>query len=530
MSNRNHYRRLKIATRSGGSRLVALGRKPSGTEQHERDRTAFAVTLGRWRAKTWKQARSLDHDESGSLSIVSVFALMTLTMLLGMVMNSARQVDQKVKLQNAADSATYAGGVVLSRNMNTLAFTNHLLSDVFALTAYFREARDRSSESLTPPILDNWERVAPAFQGSEFLPFDQLGYAIQEKVPGERDMVFTFSEWSAAASDLMLPVFEDILFLELIPKFQRALTDSTPVLAQYAADEIARRHGDAWPVGTELRAVMWRTVGDPIGGVSEGTRRTLPVVDPVMDVTFRQDEYMRTARVQREQLARRYLRDWNNESLQVFDQIAKMSQFSNLWRNFTCAQLTRLLEEEYPSTNLPFQIRDERNDISNVNEHIEGDFMFVGVVYRQQLNNMVPGVFRNPIATDTQAYTQIMMFVPRRRLIRYLPRRRSSNGGTLGGVPGDGLPLPGPPPTTPPPPTPPDDDDQPWLVGYQSGRWYPHDWNLINQNWTMQIVPATTSAIPSILSTQPEINGVTGFDTPELFSLTDEDIRWLSHH
>lgn len=481
---------------------------------------------------TRRLARRLHRDEGGSLSIVSVFALMMLVLLLGMVMNSARQVDQKVKLQNAADSATYAGGVILTRNMNTLAFTNHLLSDVFALTAYFREARDRSSESLTPEILDNWERVAPAFQGSEFPPFDQLGYAIAEKAPHERDMVFTFSEWSYAASELMLPVFEEILAQRMIPEFQRSLTDATPVMTQYAVDEVARRHGQAWPVDTELRGVMWRTNADPVGGMSEMSRRTLPVVDPVMDMTFDQERYFYAARDQRERLARRYLRDWNNESLHAFDVLGKMSQFSNLWRIFTCGQLTRLLDVEYPTTNLPFQIRDERNDISDVNAHIEGDFMFVGIIYRRQINSMIPGVFRNPVVTDTQAYSQISLFVPRRRLLKVYPGSPTPAPEIIGGVPGEGVPLPGPPtPDTPPPPRAPNEDgEQQWTISYQSASWFPHDWNLINQNWTSQLVPATASAIPAMLSTPPEINGVTGFNTPDLLSMDQEDLRWLSHH
>ncbi|MCH8310257.1 MAG: hypothetical protein IIB17_07150, partial [Chloroflexi bacterium] len=73
--------------------------------------------------------------------------------VLGMVINSGLQVDHKVKMQNAADASAYSGGVVLARGMNTLAFTNHLLFDVFALTAYMREARDGSSQSLAPKIL-----------------------------------------------------------------------------------------------------------------------------------------------------------------------------------------------------------------------------------------------------------------------------------------------------------------------------------------------------------------------------------------
>ena len=94
--------------------------------------------------------RKLHADEQGSISIVSVFAVMFLAMLLGMVMNVGRHVDGKLRMQNAADSAAYSGGVVLARGMNTLAFTNNLLCDVFAVTAVLREARDQNSASYTP--------------------------------------------------------------------------------------------------------------------------------------------------------------------------------------------------------------------------------------------------------------------------------------------------------------------------------------------------------------------------------------------
>ena len=71
-------------------------------------------------------------DERGSISFATVFAVLLLTMLLGMVINTGRQIDNKVKLQNAADASTYSGGVVLARGMNSLAFSNHMLCEVFA--------------------------------------------------------------------------------------------------------------------------------------------------------------------------------------------------------------------------------------------------------------------------------------------------------------------------------------------------------------------------------------------------------------
>src|SRR5262245_48467202 len=170
--------------------------------------------------------KTLHRDQSGSISLATVFALLLLTVLMGMVINVGRQVDNKVKLQNAADSATYSGGVVLARGMNTLAFSNRLLCDVFAMTAYLREGRDRNAESLTPEILATWRKIAPELANSNFsssdrqpvlnarpglLAFSELGPAISDKVPLEQDMVRTYSDWMAAVADKLLPTFEQIL-------------------------------------------------------------------------------------------------------------------------------------------------------------------------------------------------------------------------------------------------------------------------------------------------------------------------------
>ena len=69
----------------------------------------------------------IHHDQSGSISVVTVFAFIFLTMVLGMLMNVGRHADRKVKIQNAADAATMSGATVLARGMNTLVFTNHLI-------------------------------------------------------------------------------------------------------------------------------------------------------------------------------------------------------------------------------------------------------------------------------------------------------------------------------------------------------------------------------------------------------------------
>ena len=76
-----------------------------------------------------------------------------MTMILGMVMNVGRQIDGKIRIQNAADAAAYSGGVAVARGMNTLAFTNNLLCEVFSMTAPMREAQEQNAQKFVPSIL-----------------------------------------------------------------------------------------------------------------------------------------------------------------------------------------------------------------------------------------------------------------------------------------------------------------------------------------------------------------------------------------
>src|SRR5579863_3135963 len=73
-----------------------------------------------------RRCGALHRDERGTIGIMSVVTIFTLSIVLAMVINAGRQVDDKVRLQNAADAAAYSGGVVIARGLNALAFANHL--------------------------------------------------------------------------------------------------------------------------------------------------------------------------------------------------------------------------------------------------------------------------------------------------------------------------------------------------------------------------------------------------------------------
>ncbi|NQU26476.1 MAG: Tad domain-containing protein [Candidatus Nealsonbacteria bacterium] len=454
---------------------------------------------------------------------MSVFALMVLTMLLGMVMNVGRQVDGKIRMQNSADAAAYSGGVVLARGMNTLAFTNHLLCDVFSMTAFMREARDRNAQSFTPDILAAWSNVGSVFSSSGFPKFSALGPAIQQKVPMEQQLVDTYSDWAAASSERILPVMEAILAEEMIPQYQQAVVLAFPDVAQAAVREVSRRNGQPDRGREQMTAALWRSSGQPVGGDYEMFDPSLPVVDPVYGMMPNQEEYLSKSRKQRRDYSYRYLRAWNRQAMYIFDREAKMSQFGTLWRSFTSGQLKKLLDE-YPYTNLPFMIRTERADMADPNWHLDRFFTFVAVTYWKNVPERMPGVFENPTQSDSQAYAAVRLFIPRSRLIWIWHRPGGSSSPPIGGVPGDFPPLPGMDTTGSSAPRGPGA----WLVGRQG---VPTQWDLLNQHWTCQLVPATQSSLCDILQTQPPPgDGNEDFVLPNLGGIDSEDIGRISPH
>lgn len=523
-------------------------------------------------------AARLHRDQRGSISIVTVFALLMFTMLLITVVNVGTHVDDKLKMQNAADASAYSGGVIIARGLNGLAFTNHLLCDVFAMTAFLRESRDRNAESLVPPVLDAWDAVGQTLSKSSFDKFRTLGQAIIDKVPKERETVTAFGELSAGSARLTLNVFEHILRERLIGRFQRDLMEMTPDLAQAITAEVARRHGligasnrptaqqqrDQTSRGMQM-GLLWRTTVMPVslGDETAPLTRTLPVIDPdpfeadYARISFA-EEYLQESLEQRRRMAMTYLDDWNFDRLRIFHDRAKMSVFYNLWRIATCEYLESLLTIEYPLTNLPMVMRrtddgrvferlvrqaevvdpnthlSRTNDMQypivmnrlrseiDVDDFVERNFQFVGVVYRKHLPETGPGLFRNPLnqRSDAQTFAQVQVFVPRPRKVLWYPGQPQPipYGGTLGVT----VTLPAAPAG------PGIGQIDPRLERWVNEGWPTH-WDLLNQNWLVQLIPATARNMPQILGTNPGAE-FSVLRLPNYQGVQNRDLKRLSHH
>ncbi|MDP7277392.1 MAG: pilus assembly protein TadG-related protein [Planctomycetaceae bacterium] len=457
----------------------------------------------------------LHRDERGTISIVTLLVLLVFTMLLVMITNVGRHVDDKLKLQNAADAAAVSGGVILTRGLNGLAHTNHLLCEVFAITAFLREGHQRNAEQQVPDILQAWGLAGADLQAATFEPFPPLGRAIVNRVPLEQQAVTAFGNEQAAAAEQFLPIFEQILAEELIPQFQRTLIETVPSLAMATAGEAVRRHArprndvrtdrrrpTSQPGDTPL-CILFRSNTQAIGQSTEShpLLRTLPAVDPSptgsdFGAAGYDQEYFDEALQQRSELANNYLDRWNDQKLSLFDDDARMSRFGGLWRIATRGQLDRLLIQEYPLRNLPFQIRrmidgthpkkmremQRKGRWRQVNGHLDRDYHFVAVVYRRYLEEMGPGLFENPLSkqSDAQAFSQVQIYLPESRYVR-------KNGQWF-----HDLPI--------------RDRRSGQVTGYRrvihADNW-PSDWNLDSQNWTTRIMPASLPNLQQILAQSP---------------------------
>jgi hypothetical protein len=504
----------------------------------------------------------LHRDERGTISILSVVTILGLTMLMGMVINVGRHVDDKIKMQNAADAGAFSGGVILARGMNGLAYSNHLLCDVFALTAFMREARDGNAESLVPEVLAAWSTIGPIFARSEFQKFATMGPAISAKVPMEQEVVTTYCAWARATSELILPVLEYILgqpgpdadqMSHWIPQYERALVRTIPFLAQTMTGEIARRHGvnrlrtaqDEQERGN-LAGVLWRMRAEPVGYPDEAdpNQRVLPAIDTCIyspDASAVGWTALHLQAIQqRRDWSHRYLRDFNAMFLEFFPVEAKMSQFFmggnlGLWAVFTCGQLNRLLDEEYPVTNLPHMMRLSENGLpinsysipsQDLNNHLAQNYMFIAAAYRRHFRETSPRYFFNRLSGDALTFAQVSIFVPRGRMVLVPADGSGSGSGSrpgLGGIPGQpGFNQPSPPPATAG--GEPTGGNMVW-----TGEGWPTHWDLWNQNWTVQLVPATADALGRILQTPPQ-QFAPGVQLPNFCGAAPADLRRMNTH
>lgn len=497
-----------------------------------------------------RRIASAHHDQRGTISLLSTFAVLMFTMLLLLITNVAQQVDDKVRMQNAADSAVYSGGVVLARGMNAIAFANHLECDMFGLVAFLREARDQNALQLVPDILERWRRVGAKFAPAQFEKFIPLTLAIPDKTLREERLVRAWSELAASASDFALPVFEQILGTpetngpandHLLPNFQRDVLRTIPTLAQEVTNEIALRHGvrsnRTVDVGPTLRnnpqsaangrgpqyGVLWRTSVQPVGfgDETDPQTRTLPVVDP--DPSQRDyyavpngARYLQSSRQQREGLARHYLDRWIEDDnlmrgLGFFDDEAQMSQFQELFRIAACGQLERLLNVEFPTTNVPMLLRRDFGQGPTDNQVLDDDYTFVGLAYRAHGNEMAPQMYRNPLdqRSDAVTFAQIALFIPRPLFVYHgtwfwTEIHRSVVNGEVTG-------------------------ESRYYYHYTNG--WPAAWGMFSQNWMVKLVPATHDRLPEILQTNPGSYGFSGaVRPPQLGGATMQQIDAVNTH
>jgi len=412
----------------------------------------------------------LHRDERGVTSVLSLVAVMLFTMLLVMLTNIVRHVDDKVRMQNAADAAAFSGAAVLARGMNAIAFANHLQAETFALTALLRAMEDRGSQT-----------------ARQLLPVMQVVLGTPEPV---------------------LPVSGD----RLLPEYQRDVVELFPGLARQVTQEIALRHGlpqGRLPQGMlqgqavpparfgprgPQSGVLWLSRGTAVGVADEMDpgARTLPVIDPgsdgsdwarLQDIGDRQE----LAVLRRLETATRALRA-------LHDQLpAGRRQDASLLGDAT-RYLVRLLEVDFPTTNLPLLLRSQTGAaVTPESGRPVDDFAVIATVHRAFDREHGSRLFVNPIArrADAVTFAQAEFFLPRPRY-RCCPWTLETPGATV-------------------------DNTDPW----------PRDWDSFNQTWSARLVPADKSAALTILQTQPPGNTVRPL---RLDGVTPLDVERINTH
>jgi len=73
-------------------------------------------------------------DEDGKVAIVSIFAVLAIGGMIGLIVNTGQTVREKVELQTAADAAATTTTLWMARSMNAVTTANHLMGEATAVT------------------------------------------------------------------------------------------------------------------------------------------------------------------------------------------------------------------------------------------------------------------------------------------------------------------------------------------------------------------------------------------------------------
>ena len=60
------------------------------------------------------------HGDDGMISLAAVVGLLIIVVMIGFLGNCIRAVQQKIEIQNAADSAAYSSALWMARGMNAV--------------------------------------------------------------------------------------------------------------------------------------------------------------------------------------------------------------------------------------------------------------------------------------------------------------------------------------------------------------------------------------------------------------------------
>ena len=135
-------------------------------------------------------------------------------------------------------------------------------------------------------------------------------------------------------------------------------------------------------------------------------------------------------------------------------------------------------------------ILDNPADASNpTSEVAAAHYTFITVVYWKKLPEMMPGLFHNPLEADAQAFAEVHVFIPRKRLELVRPEQQTSSRTSLGGVPGE-IAYVG---SSGGSQSSSSNGTSQWEVGRVGG---PSIWNLWNQSWDCQLAPVTAPPWP----------------------------------
>lgn len=200
----------------------------------------YRVLLRRILEATTMESRRFHRDDRGQFVFIALFGAIAFFILLGLILNNADKLNEKVRMQNAADASALVSAEVIAAGLNSMSDNNVAITETIALKSLIEGMVDASSD---PKLVANYYGVYITAGLLKQVPFpivQQVAMFVYEVYR----IAWNYTRYVCQLSDRMESVANALgTQAQLLDMWNSAIPYGYAFMAYQAANDLAEENG-----------------------------------------------------------------------------------------------------------------------------------------------------------------------------------------------------------------------------------------------------------------------------------------------